>query len=91
MFSKKAEKAYQELGFTKDQAKEVVAWITADEFRKSIQYDDTQPFDDYLCPRKCPINGVVQAIYVKLRIPTPASVDYVYVTSFHTQRPLEND
>ena len=90
-FSKNAEKSYVELGFSKAQAMEVVEWLTANEFRKRFYVEETgMTWDDYLAPRKIP-GGIVQTIYVKLRIPSPASVDYVYVTSFHTQRPLADD
>lgn len=90
VFSRHAQRDYQQLGYTLDQAKECVACITADEFRKQMYYENTgMTWDDYVTIHRC--GGVTREVYVKLRIPSPASVDYVYVTSFHTQRLLSDD
>lgn len=81
-FSRRAERDYQQLGFSNPQAKEVIAWITADEYDGAVSYD-TGDWDVYLCPRKCPCDGMTRRLYLKLRIPPQMTVAQVYVTSFH--------
>jgi hypothetical protein len=91
-FSEQAELDYQELGYTKQQAMECIAWICEAEFRKTLTYSDgviTTVYDDYITQHRGP-NGV-KDIYVKLKIPKPRTVEQVYVTSFHTQRPNRNE
>lgn len=90
-FHRNAQRDYMELGLSTQQAKDVIAWLTIDEFRKTLSYDEPPPgvtYDDYLVPKRLP-DGTTPSLYIKLRIPSPASVDYVYVTSFHKQRPIE--
>jgi len=83
-FSKKAQKDVQEqVGYTLDQAMECVAWLTSDEFRTRLFYEDLGTWwDDYVITRRFP-DGTNRKIYVKLRIPAPSSANYVMVTSFH--------
>ncbi|MNM24915.1 hypothetical protein D3C81_353550 [compost metagenome] len=83
-WSRKAAKDYRELEFSTDGAIECLKSLDEGEYRKSLEYDDGKGWDDYLAVRVCPNVGR-RRLYIKLRIPSPASVDYVYVTSFHLE------
>ncbi|QOY23233.1 hypothetical protein FYK61_18765 [Xanthomonas citri] len=85
-FSRQAQKDFQELGFSSVTATEAIRWIPAGDYRASISYDNLQAFDDYVTWITCPALQQGRRVYVKFRIPTPASVDYLYVTSFHIER-----
>lgn len=82
-FSRRAEADYQALGFSKEGAIQCICSLIAGEYRTSLQYDNLQPFDDYLAVRLCPAAAQYLKLYIKLRIPHPSVVDQVYVTSFH--------
>ena len=83
-FSYNAESHYQEMGLSKEQACECILALLPSEYRKSISYEKQQPFDDYVTnPQTVPALPRRIRLYVKFRIPSPSSVDYLYVTSFH--------
>lgn len=83
-FSDDAEADYQELGLSQEDALACIDSLLPSEYRKSLSYEKQQPFDDYVTgPQKVPAKARPIRLYIKLRIPTPRSVDYVYVTSFH--------
>lgn len=90
-YSLRAERQFRELGYSRDQANECIAWIDLSELRKCLRYEDSgMEWDDYVTTHRGP-DGVMRRIYIKLRIPSPATVDYVLVTSFHTEDLLPND
>jgi hypothetical protein len=84
IFSFDAEADYQELGLSEEEAIACIDSLLPSEYRKSLSYEGLQPFDDYVtCPQKVPAERRPVPLYIKLRIPTPSSVEQVYVTSFH--------
>lgn len=80
-FSAKAQDGFRGLGFTIDEARECVAWISEDEFLKSHDYELKRIFDAYITRRRH--DGELQRIYIKLKINEESPVRQVYVTSFH--------
>lgn len=86
VFSRKATTDLQSLGYTLEEAKECIASLSQDKFRKfrkRLFYEDSGLWwDAHVTTHRGP-DGTVREIYVKLRIPSPSTVDYVYVTSFH--------
>lgn len=82
-FTPRAERDYRKMGYSREQAKEIIVWLTPSEHEESIRYTDTgMEWDVYLTVHRGP-SGVQRELYIKLRIPSPASVDFVAVTSFH--------
>lgn len=81
-FSPRATIHYGQLGYTLAQAKECIACICESEFLNVRDYGDRDKFDAYITMHRGP-DGIIRKLYVKFKIPTPASVDYVFVTSFH--------
>lgn len=75
-----------EMGLSLAGGKEIIAWLTEDEFEERWYGDATkQWWDVYLAPRVLP-NRPKQPLYVKLRIPKEPVVRQVLVTSCHVQR-----
>ena len=88
-FSMDAEADYQELGLSKEEAIECINVLLPSEYRRSLSYEKQQPFDDYVTnPQKVPAEPRPVQLYIKFRIPSPRSVDYLYVTSFHKSNSL---
>ena len=81
-FSSKALCDLVALGYTIEQARECISWISADEYWDPYDYGDKLKFDAYVTKHRGP-DGVLREIYVKLKIPNPATIEQVYVTSFH--------
>lgn len=82
-FSRTAQKGYQEIGLSNEQAKEKIAWLSESEFDKRKHYENPdQWWDVYLCPMRC-ADGVERTVYIKLLMRTGLPVEQVYVTSFH--------
>lgn len=83
-FSSRADRESRGLGFTREKALEVIAWLTIDEYDRSLRYVDTgMTWDVYIVPgRLLPSR---RKLYVKLRIPSPSMVHQLTVTSFHDE------
>ena len=83
-FSWDAEADYQQLGLTKEQALKCIDSLLPSEYRRTLSYEGQQPFDDYVtAPQRVPSETRAVSLYIKFRIPSPHSVEYLYVTSFH--------
>ena len=85
-FHPNAEADYVSLGFDRAGAQDVIAWLSDDEFRLCLGYEDAGKMDDFLAPRKCPCDGVIRKLYVKLRPARIESEDCVFVHSFHKEK-----
>ncbi|AUZ54054.1 hypothetical protein B1L07_01685 [Stenotrophomonas acidaminiphila] len=89
IFTPQAERDYQELGFDSVSAAEVVRWIDPSEYRDTLEYDDGKSWDDYVTTARCPATQTMRRLYIKFRIPSPAAVQYLVVTSFHCEKVLK--
>ncbi|MBH1826291.1 type II toxin-antitoxin system MqsR family toxin [Stenotrophomonas maltophilia] len=87
IFTSNAQAGYQELGFeTKEQAIECILWLDPSEYRTTLEYEDGKFWDDYVAKIHCPATKTMRRVYIKLRIPSPSSVQHVVVTSFHAEK-----
>jgi len=74
----------RELGFTLDQALEVITWLTPNEYDRSLRYIDSDViWDVYIVPDQ--LLPSRRKLYIKLRIPSPSMVHQLVVTSFHDE------
>lgn len=89
VFTPQAARDYQSLGFSSESAAEVVLWIDPSEYRDTLDYDDGKSWDDYVTEAHCPATKTRRRLYVKFRIPSPAAVQYLVVTSFHCEKALK--
>ena len=88
-FTYRADRRSRELGFTREDCLEIIAWLTPDEYDRTLRYRTTGlTWDVYIVPgRLLPSR---RKLYIKLRIPAPSVVDQLAVTSFHDED-LEKD
>jgi hypothetical protein len=83
-FSYRADRRSRDLGLSREKALEIIAWLTPDEYDRSLRYSDTGlTWDVYIVPGRLPPSH--RKLYIKLRIPSPSVVDQLAVTSFHDE------
>lgn len=88
-YSRTTQRDIADLGYSSLHAEECIAWLDESEFNNVREFDGTGKFDSYLTRHRGP-DGVMRTIYVKLKIfrPTPSGDDELFVTSFHTPKPI---
>lgn len=81
---KRALRESRKLGFTPDQVLEVIAWLTPDEYDRTLRYTDSDVvWDVYIVPDRLPPSR--RKLYIKLKIPSPSMVHQLVITSFHDE------
>lgn len=82
MFQRQAETRFQALGYTSDDAMDVIASLSLHMFRKTHHYPNGT-FDDYVGDFESP-GGDIDPLYIKLKIVRKAPNDEgLLVISFH--------